>query len=737
VTTVAATPRALPNTALRPASVLVPFVLFCTYAMLRWQTTLPHMGWRPAAMLALGFVIAVAFGNPTRLAARWPAMQNRILQTTLAVVVIVIAVILLLLIAGMPAEWVFRARIALMVRTLADGIAALPVVNVPYHGGHRDVRVMITLCAGLLVLAAALTLRGVLVEESGMQTRSRQRRLITAAALLLVMALVPSIVVQPHYVLLHGTIAFALTVLLVYGWRIEKGRGLGALVLLTVTAACAATLAGSLSPRHGLLDVNQIVTSLGSTKPAAFNWQQTYGPLGRAGGSEIVLDVRAAHAAHWKAENLDVFNGIRWIEDLSPAITGIQPMNPLLDVSGHNRKRWTQTLHVTDVDIGTEEVIAAGSAEPPLIDRTIPGVMEGTSAGTWSLDAPLRPGQTYSVSVYTPTPTAAQLNRTKAHYPRAIRDSELGVALPHHAVNPALYPVQALARSLKAGTTNPYQYVEAVNRYLHHGFTYVRNPPRSVQPIPTFLLHTKRGYCQQFAGAMALLLRMGGVPARVAVGFATGSLDRATHTFTVRAREAHAWVEVWFPHYGWVTFDPTPAQPNVAGTALTGQQSGKLHGDQSIRGSKFPNKNAPAPRLTRPGQATHQRAQAASSGISATVIVISAAVLLIVLAAAARLLRKPRAIVQSPGQLTRELERAFARCGRPLKQEVTLAQLAGSLQSANPEAAAYVRSVRLARFAPGALPPTSAQRRALRGWLARGRGVRGRLKALLALPPSR
>ena len=58
---------------------------------------------------------------------------------------------------------------------------------------------------------------------------------------------------------------------------------------------------------------------------------------------------------------------------------------------------------------------------------------------------------------------------------------------------------------------------------------------------------------------MALLLRMGGIPARVAVGFTTGTYDTATHQYVVSDIDAHAWVEAWFPHYGWVRFDPTPA----------------------------------------------------------------------------------------------------------------------------------------------------------------------------------
>src|SRR5207248_3228868 len=83
--------------------------------------------------------------------------------------------------------------------------------------------------------------------------------------------------------------------------------------------------------------------------------------------------------------------------------------------------------------------------------------------------------------------------------------------------------------------------------------------------LESFLFSARRGYCQQFAGAMALLLRMGGVPARVATGFATGNYDSSKHQYVVSDLDAHAWVEAYFPGYGWVRFDPTPAAAPARG----------------------------------------------------------------------------------------------------------------------------------------------------------------------------
>jgi transglutaminase-like putative cysteine protease len=120
-----------------------------------------------------------------------------------------------------------------------------------------------------------------------------------------------------------------------------------------------------------------------------------------------------------------------------------------------------------------------------------------------------------------------------------------------------------LARSLRRRARTPYDYVAAVERHLRGpDFEYSERPPASpygVAPLEGFLFDTKAGYCQHYSGAMALLLRMGGVPARVAAGFSPGGYSSSRKQWVVRDTDAHSWVEVWFDPFGWVVFDPTPA----------------------------------------------------------------------------------------------------------------------------------------------------------------------------------
>src|SRR5205823_3471619 len=84
----------------------------------------------------------------------------------------------------------------------------------------------------------------------------------------------------------------------------------------------------------------------------------------------------------------------------------------------------------------------------------------------------------------------------------------------------------------------------------------------SRDPLGDFLFVTRRGFCEYFASAMAVLLRTQGIPARVATGFQSGYYNDVSGTWVIRASDAHAWVEAWIEGRGWVTFDPTP--PGVA-----------------------------------------------------------------------------------------------------------------------------------------------------------------------------
>ncbi|WP_040919058.1 DUF3488 and transglutaminase-like domain-containing protein [Saccharomonospora glauca] len=120
--------------------------------------------------------------------------------------------------------------------------------------------------------------------------------------------------------------------------------------------------------------------------------------------------------------------------------------------------------------------------------------------------------------------------------------------------------VADLAEELTASADTTFDKVQAIWEYfgVENGFVYdVQTAPASDDDaLADFVLHGKRGYCEQFASAMAVMLRSLDIPSRVAVGFTGGYRDGDVRTIT--SRDAHAWVEVYFGELGWVGFDPTP-----------------------------------------------------------------------------------------------------------------------------------------------------------------------------------
>jgi hypothetical protein len=121
--------------------------------------------------------------------------------------------------------------------------------------------------------------------------------------------------------------------------------------------------------------------------------------------------------------------------------------------------------------------------------------------------------------------------------------------------------VTALARQITATATNDFDRATALERFLQSNFAYTLDLGDHIpaDPVPYFLFERKRGHCEYFASSMAVMLRTLGIPSRIVNGFRGGEFNDLTGSYIVRARDAHSWVEAYFPGHGWVQFDPTPA----------------------------------------------------------------------------------------------------------------------------------------------------------------------------------
>ncbi|MBI2681610.1 MAG: DUF3488 domain-containing protein [Acidobacteriales bacterium] len=172
--------------------------------------------------------------------------------------------------------------------------------------------------------------------------------------------------------------------------------------------------------------------------------------------------------------------------------------------------------------------------------------------GTVAYLDPTRQIRSYRATAIPRTPTVAQRAAAQPQYPQEISDAYLQV--------PRIDPrVRELAESITRNVQSPYEKAAAIEGYLLKNFTYtLQLESGGDDPLADFLLVRKRGHCEYFASAMAILLREVGVPTRIVNGFRGGELNDISGSYIVRARDAHSWVEVYIAGHGWTEFDPTP-----------------------------------------------------------------------------------------------------------------------------------------------------------------------------------
>jgi len=149
--------------------------------------------------------------------------------------------------------------------------------------------------------------------------------------------------------------------------------------------------------------------------------------------------------------------------------------------------------------------------------------------------------------------SAEQLRGASAGYPEVIRRTYLQL--------PKLDPrIAQLATQITRGALTAYDKAAVIEQHLRtrYGYTLDLSGKPGSDPLAYFLFTKRAGHCEYFAAAMTVLLRTQGIPARYVNGFLPGEFNDVGEDYIVRASDAHSWVEVYFPEFGWITFDPTP-----------------------------------------------------------------------------------------------------------------------------------------------------------------------------------
>ncbi len=428
----------------------------------------------------------------------------------------------------------------------------------------------------------------------------------------------------PGHDLLRGGLLLAGVLAAIACLRSSPLRGLGT-ALVAGTLVLVAALAASSSPafaKRAFLHWQQWDPYNHPTKPVnvSYVWDSKYDGLTFRGKPVTVLKITAGPTPqYWRATVLKTVKEGQWVEDSIPQTIPSLGEEGLVPEKAGLVSFWQrQTIRVE----GLNDKHLVGGSVPVEFD-TAPGLdnrINYDPSGVATAFDPLPRGETYTAYSFSPTPTPAQLSRSKPVYPKPIT----GDQRKYREVEPRFYPqlfgtpgrkkflhylftgfsrapgispylpLSNLAEQVAGGARSPYAAAVALERWfrLGGGFIYDPHPPRSrgVPPLVDFVTNTRRGYCQHFSGAMALMLRYLGIPSRVAAGFTSGRYDKKAGQWVVSDRNAHTWVEVWFRGWGWLPFDPTPGRGGLAGQYSSSSPNfdvaaatGVLAGPQGLR----------------------------------------------------------------------------------------------------------------------------------------------------------
>ncbi|KAB8142594.1 transglutaminase domain-containing protein [Chloroflexia bacterium SDU3-3] len=299
----------------------------------------------------------------------------------------------------------------------------------------------------------------------------------------------------------------------------------------------------------------------------------------RSLGDEVVMQVQSDEFDYWRAITRDRYTGRTWentVGEAARAQVGATtaegartPLDPgalaSLPQELLGRTLITQTVTLSS-DRADSMLVMGGQFRsagiPTLVEHTFDATstpplpnFEETS-GVFS-QTPLQATQVYTVASYLSTVDQASLRAAGEAYPDWVRTRYL--QLPETMSQRVAEQAHQIVR--QASATSPYDKAVAIQAFLR---TYVYDEKRQAPPTDTdwadyFIFESKRGYCDDFATAMIVMLRAEGVPARLAQGYAGGSFDQDLGAYVVRESVAHSWPEVYFPGFGWQRFEPTPA----------------------------------------------------------------------------------------------------------------------------------------------------------------------------------
>jgi transglutaminase-like putative cysteine protease len=572
-----------------------------------------------------------------------------------------------LLAGGAPKGWLWPTSWDTLVLALSDGVREVALLVPGERAGDIGSRSVWLLATGAVLIAGAAL---------AAPRKAGPLRLLAAFTVLATPWLVATGIRQTDETAWPGA------VLLVAGllWFAPRRAAAPVLALGTAAALVAASAAYAVGPRSQWLDFDDMVGR--EPQFQTLNTTQTYGPIDDRRSGATMLEITSPRPALWRMQVLERYGWRGWevgggvvrAELPEPAA---EPVDIQVTVRGLRDSQVVSPGRIRSIDAAGKIDTMPGDAR-----RVIP---QPRQDDTYSVQADMvrvdpaalraaPPATDDRLGPYTSLWFRWGGERLTGRLGEYGSYPEVSPGLERYLRRvPAMRDVLNLSQQLSAGARSQYEVVERVERYLTEGgrFRYSTDVSETIGfPLLDFLLYERTGYCQHFAGAAALLLRLAGVPTRVVAGFATGKAEDGL--YKVRDTDAHAWIEVYFEGHGWVPFDPTPAA------------------DAEVAAEVDP--------LTPP------LAKDAGGGSAAPL----AGLALVLVAGLVFVLR--RRGHRGRGNGGELLERLAARTGARITPDTTLSELRERLATIGPHVATVAADAERARFAPGPAPPGSRAR---------------------------
>ncbi|MHB8533415.1 MAG: transglutaminase domain-containing protein [Solirubrobacteraceae bacterium] len=721
---------------------------------------------RPPVARLLGLVALVTLGGGV-LALLGGAARPR--RRADAVAATLLTLVLALLAVGVPAQLLAPDGWVALGRHVGHGVGALGPWLWPYTGHDPwAARAVLLVLPVVLTVAAALCFWPARTGRSGGARRG--------AALLLLVALYLAGVANTaaHLDGLRGLVLVTLVAAWLWLPGLRVADAPRAARWLLAGALVALMLRPLLSSPSSWIDYREGNAQAQLT--ASFQWDQLYGPVTWPRTAATMLEVHEPRPTLLRVTSLDRFDGLRFLRSATP------PGSRSLDLP----RRYADAVRIATITIaGLRSSLlvsgggVAGSARwlgvgaPPL---------RREADGTLRAPATVGGGALYQVSSYAPARIPARLRAAARVFPRrylpyaqfelpdrgasGLPDPKLrldvraqprvgtlvGPARPGArpgadaitALRIAESPYAgmfALAQRLARGARSDYDIAVRIQRFLLANYAYSEHVAQARYPLEAFLFTQRAGYCQQFSGAMTLMLRMDGVPARVGAGFKPVVHDPRTGGWRVRALDAHSWVEVFFAGTGWVAFDPTPQAPPARAGSAGAPSKAVVDGGSTPRRRAAPKLQVGALRVAAPRTRAGFPLLPAALGLCGLI-----ALALLRRAWLSGRARLDRGVAGGADGAAGELTRALAVLARGHAEKrpgaarcaLTLAGLERQLRGRGRQAAAdYVAALEAVRYGPPgeAARPSRRGRAALRRALAAQAGARAALRVFAQMPP--